>query len=233
MNPPGIDSSRWTGELGGPFIPPPPIVGRWPELKARGGIQGKADGCTTLFVFVPLFLLVAHWLARMAISDLLVAAPSLGLAVLGLMLFAFALNCLARIGIFSRLCLWVAIVGGAAVPVGIVAYLVVAIDAHRSAAVGPAQRAEIVSVKSHGRHSFGATTRFLLQDGSLVETDDYAAFGYGAASRCFSVRVLRGANGFAWIRVVDASPVPGPGQLAWPIDREACFSNAPLSALGR
>jgi hypothetical protein len=68
-----------------------------------------------------------------------------------------------------------------------------------------------------------------LQDGSTIRI----GAGRLRPRACFAVRRMSGTRGFAWLRLVDASPPPGPGQLTWPIDRSDCFSAAPLASLGR
>ena len=72
------------------------------------------------------------------------------------------------------------------------------------------------------------TSVFALQDGTTATVTGYN----GGARRCFAVRRLQGPYGFAWLRMIDASPDPGPGQLAWPIDPANCFSAAPLQSMG-
>lgn len=53
------------------------------------------------------------------------------------------------------------------------------------------------------------------------------------ARSCALVQRLDGEYGFTWVRVLERSRVPGRGQLAWPISREECFSDMPLSSLPR
>ena len=53
------------------------------------------------------------------------------------------------------------------------------------------------------------------------------------ASTCALVQRLDGPYGFSWVRVLDRSRPPARGQLAWPVRREECFSNIPLSTLPR
>ena len=47
---------------------------------------------------------------------------------------------------------------------------------------------------------------------------------------CASVQRLVGDYGFEWVRVTETSR-PSPAEIAWPIRREDCFSNKPLSSL--
>jgi hypothetical protein len=44
---------------------------------------------------------------------------------------------------------------------------------------------------------------------------------------------LDGEYGFRWIRILDRSRAPSRGQLIWPVRREECFSDIPLSTLPR
>ena len=50
---------------------------------------------------------------------------------------------------------------------------------------------------------------------------------------CALVQRLDGRYGFSWVRVLDRSRPPAAGQLSWPVRREDCFSEIPLSALPR
>src|SRR5207249_4874051 len=66
-------------------------------------------------------------------------------------------------------------------------------------------------------------------DGSTIEGENIGtAVPYGTT--CAEVQRLQGEYGFAWVKVVGKSPPPE-HEIAWPIRREDCFSNKPLSSL--
>lgn len=86
---------------------------------------------------------------------------------------------------------------------------------------------------SRGRAPFRTTTYFFQRaDGTYVDgSKAEAPIDYGR--RCSLVRRLDEPYGYAWVRVLERSRSPGSGELSWPIRREECFSDIPLSTLPR
>lgn len=110
-----------------------------------------------------------------------------------------------------------------------VAYLSLGLLSHARAIKSEPQRAfEYVS----GRGRSPDVYYHVREDGSSVEGARYdRREPYGRV--CTLVQRLDGPYGFSWVRILDRSPGPGRGQLAWPISQEDCFSQKPLSELGR
>jgi hypothetical protein len=76
---------------------------------------------------------------------------------------------------------------------------------------------------------------FAFGDGSSVETPYFwrSQLNIHRTDECFSVRQYKGPFGFSWIKVLETTPRPVDSELWWQIRREDCFSNKPLSSLGR
>lgn len=86
---------------------------------------------------------------------------------------------------------------------------------------------------ARGKWPFRTMTSFFQRsDGSYVDGSEAGApVDYGP--RCSLVQRLDGPYGYAWVRVLERSRSPGRGELSWPIRREECFSDIPLSTLPR
>jgi len=221
------DSTQWTGVVGTPASLPPHLQSRASRpLYTRE--QSRALAASFLFVLSPLLLWLASFLVAMSSSDLLVEAPALTSSWPVPIVLGFGLWWAADRDHFPRWCERLAVAGSVAVVAAALVYVVLGLSARTAAAAGPVQRAQVAAVNSHGRGMFkSTTTTFALQDGSTAATTDYS----GGTRLCLAVRRVSGAHGFAWLRIVDRSPSPGPGQLAWPIDRGECFSAADLATM--
>ena len=105
----------------------------------------------------------------------------------------------------------------------------------RSKAEAIASRPERVyalsTTSGRGRHRRAMIT-FQRADGSFVNGQPATTpVEYGRA--CALVQRLDGPDGYSWVKVRQWSRSPTSGQMAWPIRREECFSNIPLSTLPR
>ena len=221
------DPSQWKAIVGRPSLPP--YLQGLASRPLYSAEQHKALQHTILMIFSPLFLGLAWLVVGSATGDLPVDAPPLRpmAAIVAMVGFGFWWG--AERDFVPRLWGVLARLGWISVAAGAFAYLAVSMYAHRAAVAGPVLRAQVARFASRGR---GPVTAILvLQDRSTVAVQ--TAAGSLGSRRCYAVRRIAGPNGFAWLRVVDASPPPGPGQLEWPIDRTDCFSAAPLSSLGR
>ena len=126
---------------------------------------------------------------------------------------------------------WIAAAGWVVVLAGSLVYAVVGIAARKEATLGSELRAWPASQTSHGKGFLRSyETRFELGDGSSVTAVSRSGFAAGRA--CYLVRRVDGPGHFAWLRIVDGTSGPGPGQLSWPISQAECFSAADLSTLG-
>jgi hypothetical protein len=232
MDPPHIDSSAWTGEVRQPAALPYELYQRRVRPLITGA-QNRAMPQAFLLTFSPLLLVFSNWLLHASIRDLGVGSPGILVPAMIVALAGAGLMLLADRNILPRLCCWIALAGWIVmIPVAF-AWFAAGAYAHRVAVAGPVVRAQIAGQRSESRRaSSNIVTTFVLQDGAVVETRDYHG-GDGAGRGCFAVRWLQGPYGFAWLRIADASPSPGPGQLAWSIDPTACFSAAPLTGMGR
>lgn len=176
----------------------------------------------------PLVLLIADALLSMAIADYVTAAPNVLGAAAIICVAGIALYALVQRRIVPRLCVGLAVCGYIGVVLSAPLYLAAGIQAHETAGAGPLQRAQIVRVEGHGGHRSirRQSTTFALADGSRV-----VVRGRPGGRNCYAVRRIQGTGGFAWLRIVEAAPMPGTGQLNWPIRRETCFSDSPISSM--
>ena len=168
----------------------------------------------------PLFLWLAHWDARSATGDFVVQDSSLLLfgpafAAVGL---AFLLSWIpsGRLVWLRKAVISVATI---AVIATAAAYAYVAITAYRDAVTSKPERAFVLGTKD--------SLDFEREDGSSV---------IAAKSRrprdhgdCVSIAQLHGPHGFRWVRVTEWVPRQR-SQLNWPIRREDCFSDKPLTS---
>lgn len=171
------------------------------------------------------------WLAlRGLIHDTIVQDNSLWLIAWGLGAIALALSQLVSRSLFAiairKMLLVCAVLTTA---IFSIAYVYLGIQSHSQATASAPERAYEMR-KSCGRHcTYSIHQR---ADGTTLEgTDSSRPVQY--ASTCALAQRLDGPRGFSWIRVLDRSRAPGRGQLAWPVRREECFSDIPLSSLPR
>ncbi len=228
------NSKAWTGEIAPTgFVPSDPIRtallgSSRPLSRQLNPAQSKAVAYSSLLIFSALSFWVASWVTGATTPDLLIAAPSLMLcAILSVALGAL----LWRLALWNIVPKWlsrIAIAGTATTVAAAFGYIGLYGYAHASVIGGRPLRVQIVGIQSH--RSRAVTTTLALQDGSVAVTDDYSA-GYGSNGQCLLVRPMFGRAGFVWLRVLDASPLPDRGQLAWPIEQKDCFSTADLSSL--
>jgi hypothetical protein len=241
------DSSKWTGPLD-------EGVGRWRgAFTHRSGEPAftndyarfqearriaaqippavrRVMGLATLLLLSPLMLLVA-WLALAAITpDTLGQDNRHWLILWGSAVAALAATQItwpyARAIFIRKAILGLALVATAGASV---AYVYLGLTSHAGATASAPERA-FEWQHSCGRHC----TRTLHQraDGSTLEGIHVGAPAQEARS-CALTQRLDGPYGFSWVRVLDRSRTPRRGQLAWPISREECFSDEPLSSLPR
>jgi hypothetical protein len=107
-------------------------------------------------------------------------------------------------------------------------YPYAAVSAHSTAIAATRERTFEVRRPPRCR---GCSWRYVHQraDGSTVEGEDIGvAVPYGKT--CTEVQRLEGDHGFAWVRVLERSPPPA-HEVDWPIRREDCFSDKPVSSL--
>jgi hypothetical protein len=219
------DSRQWTAVIGEPWLPPDLLALQNPPVRDPDAI--RALGAALLLLLSATFPLAASWLADVAAADFRIAGPDIHLISYAALIAGLTLLALGRVGRIARPCTWLAMAGAIASTLASIAYVPVALQAHESAVAGPALRADVAGLRRNGRRS--ATTIFRLRDGTFVATGNAGARRYSRL--CLSVRRLHGPRGFAWLRVVETSPLPQPGGLAWPIDHATCFSDADLATI--
>ena len=205
-----------------PFTLSPP-----PEL--RGLIRLAA-----LLLLSPL-VLVAGWLAGQAgVRDVAVSDPSAFLLLWGFPVFAFAFWQLISRSLQLRLVrsflLLSLMIATLAISIG---YAVVAQRAHAEAVVGEPQRVFRYATGPRknmlGRRT--AVFRHQRADGSDLEgKSKWPPLAHG---HCMTAQSVKGSHGFLWLRVIEQMPPLRSGQLGWPVRREDCFSDTPLSELVR
>ncbi len=185
-----------------------------PELNAARRLAAY------LFV-APVFLWLSHLVVVAFIEDLTVQDWAGILVLWGLLVVAVAV---LLFSIRSSILLWLrrgvtwlgifATVGLAGV------YPCVALKAHANARISPPERAFLVARRERVNFEREDGTRVLgASRGQPRESGD-----------CVSVSVLRGDHGFTWARIIERVPRER-HQLFWPIRREDCFSDKPLSSL--
>lgn len=238
MESPRFDSTGWTGELAPPRPLPLTVPQRRRPARDLSRNQLWAMGQSGLLLLSPMCLAAAAFTLSLATRDLLITAPALAPYGISAFLLGIGFLLAAYEGYWPRLLGWMAKAGWLAVLALAFCYLWAGLDAHVAPA-GPAMRAQIA--ESHPRRRRLPLSVWALQDGSRVVTGDYR-FHTTSRDRCFSVRRIVGRGGsrwpgivapdkFAWLRIVDASPLPRSGQLAWPIARTDCFTASDLSSL--
>jgi hypothetical protein len=232
MDGPHYDSRAWTGEIG--VRTPLPYHLQQQQDRSlsppRSEEQYRAFIHAALLIVSPLLLLCSNGLLRASIPDCSAATPSVALyGGTGVLVAGFVLFNLVDRNIAARLCRWAAMAGWISMIFASFAWLAAGAYAHQAAAAGPVLRAQIVAQRLQS-HRF---IRIVRSDLALQDGTTSTITGYDGGSRhCLDVRRIEGPWGFSWLRIAGASPDPGPGQLAWPIDREICFSAAPLADMG-
>lgn len=190
----------------------------------------RVMGLAALLLISPLMLLLA-WLLLGAITpDALSQDNRRWLILWGSAVAALASTQIAwrstRAILFRKALLGLALLATAGASV---AYVYLGLTSHSGATASAPERA-FEWQESCGRHC--TTIIHQLADGSTLEGVHVGAPVQDARS-CALAQRLEGTYGFSWVRVLDRSRRPGRGQLAWPISREECFSNEPLSSLPR
>jgi hypothetical protein len=218
-------ATEWKASLG-PVPPMPPEIESSLVLSAN---QEWIAAQGLWLLFAAFILGFSAWVPSLSSRDMLIAAPVvLPYAVLaGIAGYALWRGGSSK-GHLPRWAGRAARLAAVAVILASATYTIAVLRARASAAPGPVIRAQVIEVDHSRRGPVRAA--LALQDGSIVETYDYPGRQYGSESRCLAVRRVS-AGRFSWLRMVDASPLPGSGQLAWPIARADCFSAAALSSL--
>jgi hypothetical protein len=227
----GHDGSGWSASLGTAYMPPPhalpPPVGM---ATFRSSAHALAALNALLLAASPLVFLLARRALEAATPGMLVFTPPLPeylyfTPAAGVLLLLLVVKTRVPPRWISRAACpgWVCVLALALL------YFSAGVLNWRDGAVSARQRAYIEATRGNGR---GARPTILLrlQDGRGFLTNGFR-FRYGDGMRCYSVATRVGPNDFAWIDIFDASPPPGPGQLAWPVNPGRCFSAMPLAAM--
>lgn len=242
-----IDSSKWTGPLEEGFArrrgvfthrPGEPVFAsdyaRFLEAERIAAIippeVRSVMSLAALLLFSPLLLWVA-WLFLGAVTrDEIGQGNSQLLIGWGSTVVALALTQIAwrsvRAIFLRKALIGLALLATAAASV---AYVYLGLTSYVNAAASPPERTYEFSRRCGPRCVAIIHQR---ADGSTLEGSHVGAPVQDARS-CALAQRLEGEFGFTWVRVIERSRTPGRGQLAWPISREECFSNEPLSSLPR
>ena len=227
MDGPIYDSSKWTALSDAEMLLPRTRLRRKPLLDLTPPEQRAAIGaCVLLMITPPMSAPWAVWLVTISSPDALSHAPSptafaYGVALIGFVLWLLACSSLR----FARTLTVIAGLGWIASLGGCVSYVAGGIVDHHLARSEAPKRAHIVGFEQANRHTSAAIVE--LQGGERLRANSYP----GGGSRCFLVQKVTGPHGFVWLRWLDGSPAPGPGQLAWPLDLRKCFSATPLAEI--
>ena len=122
-------------------------------------------------------------------------------------------------------------VGIVATVAAAVVYSYLGISAHGEARASIPERS-FELVKTSGRRIKSTTVWHQRADGTTVEGSRKGR-PLPYSRTCALVQSLDGPHGFSWVRVLERSRAARRGQLDWPVRREDCFSNIPLSSLPR
>ena len=183
--------------------------------------------------FSPFLLLVAWGAGQAGIPDIVMSTQGW---VLGLWTFSIVAIASSQIASTSKRLIWLrkgllSLLLAATVAIA-AGYVWAAQTAHGDARPGKPQRAFIyLADGSKMGGLIPAEYGFQLENGSnLAGGRRRKRFEYGS---CVTARSLTGSYGFRWVRVTEWTRPPGPGQLHWPVRREDCFSDKPLSEVRR
>lgn len=196
-----------------------------PELR---GVLGRA----WLLLVSPLLLVVANQIVHSTGRDLIVQDNKAYLFAWG---FGVAALALSQMVTKSLALIWARkaiLVGAFLATVGVTGgYIYVAAKSRQNAVVSTPERTYEL-YRSTGRAPL-RRTEILHQraDGTLLGRGRWKPVPY--ATTCALVQRLQGQYGFSWVRVLERSRPPRRTGLHWPIRREECFSDTPLSSLPR
>lgn len=196
-----------------------------PELR---GVVGRA----WLLLASPLLLVVANWIVHSTGRDLIVNDNKAYLFAWAVGVVALALSQMvsrslmliwARKAILVRAFLATFGVAGG--------YVYVAEQSRQNAVASTPERAYEFYRSSGWRSSKRTEIFHQRADGTLLTGGRWEPAPY--ATTCALVQRLEGAHGFSWVRVLERSRPPRRTELHWPVRREECFSDIPLSSLPR
>lgn len=196
-----------------------------PELR---GVLGRA----WLLLASPLLLVVASQIAHSTGNDLIADDNKAYLFAWAFGVAALALSQMvsrSRMLVEARKAILVsAIIATFGVAGG---YVYLAEQSRQGAVASPPTRT-FEFVRTSGRGIL-RRTEYIHQraDGSLLGGGRWAPEPY--AKTCALVQRLEGAYGFSWVRVRERSLPPRRTGVHWPVRREECFSDIPLSSLPR
>jgi hypothetical protein len=198
----------------------------WPsELR---GVLGRG----WLLLASPLLLVVANWIVHSTGRDLIVHDNKTYLFAWTFGIVALALSQMVSrslVLIWARKAILVsAILATFAVAVG---YVYIAAKSRQSAVASTPERAYEFYRSSGWRSSKKTQIFHQRADGTLLAGGRSERLPYGTT--CALVQRLDGQYGFSWVRVLERSRPPRRSGVHWPVRREECFSDIPLSSLPR
>ena len=196
-----------------------------PELL---GVVGRA----WLLLASPLLLVVANQIVHSTGRDLIVQDNK---AYLFAWTSAVAALALSQMVSKSLMLIWgrkAILVGATLATLGFAGgYVYIAAKSRQGALASTPERTYEL-YRTSGRGSFRRTEIIHQRaDGTLLGGGRWEPAPY--AKTCALVQRLQGQYGFTWVRVLERSRPPGRTELHWPVRREECFSDTPLSSLPR
>jgi len=237
-----IDSRAWTGDISDPALQhgqftyqtgQPALTSDYARLViAQRRAEAKPPEVYPL-IFLSAWLLLAPvllfgaWLVqRMLIDDVALNDNAIWLYAWGFS--AIAISIVGMRSSTTRLLPLRKVVMATALLATVLfsgSYVVLALAAHANLVVSAPERTFEVT-RSCGRQC--VETVHQRADGSTVEGRWVGPpLPYG---RCAFVQRLDGDHNFRWVRVLERSQGDG-NNIAWPIRREDCFGNRPVSSL--
>lgn len=198
----------------------------WPrELR---GVLGRA----WLLMASPLLLVVANQIVHSTGRDLIVHDNRAFLFVWAFGIAALALSQMVWRSPTLILVRQAVLVSAIFATLGVAGgYVYVAEQSRQNAVATPPERTFEFRRTSGWRSSKRTEIFHQRADGSLLTGGRWEPAPYGTT--CALVQRLDGELGFSWVRVLERSRPPGRTELHWPVRREECFSEIPLSSLPR
>ena len=249
-----VDSSKWTGPPEGMAAPRlrGAIVHRYGEHQVStdfariSAAQADAEriakeippelrgvlGRAWLLLLSPVMLILAWLLVHSTSRDLIVQDNKVYLFAWGFGVAALALSQMvskSTLLVGARKAMLVAaLIATFGVAGG---YVYLAVKSRQNAVASPPERTFELYKSPVRRTHRPIEIEHQRADGTLLAGGYRAPVSY--APSCVVAQRLDGDYGFSWVRVLERSRERGRTGLNWPIRREECFSDIPLSSLPR
>jgi hypothetical protein len=230
-----IHSSNWTGDLtyrkdmSSVSTDYERILRTQRELESVPPELRRLQRLAALLLLSPLTLWIAFWFARLVIPDAFGQDYAGPLALWTLLaILAASLQLQSNSRNLMALKRWALAVALGVTVSGAFLYGYVVVTAYAQAIPSARERTFEIH-RCSARCRSGGYYVHQRADGTTVE-GEYVGRAVPYGMTCATVQRLSGDYGFSWVRVLERSPPPE-HEIIWPIRREDCFSDKPLSTL--